>query len=193
MTESKASARVSSEMPGERRTLRSSKESSSSTNGEKAHPDSQSTSSNKDKLVPARTTSSKGKTFPPKKGSTNTTAKEGAGEKQQTNGTDPVENGVNGTEDVEMGVDGADPEKHAKGKDGDEGMTVVVPPPKSAKLSGEPIKDSEGDVAMETAKAEGSESEPKEVDPLAKAILGQCGLIEAKELFPGCYTWFKPY
>ena len=93
------------------------------------------------------------------------------------NSTDPLENGVNGTEDVEMDQDSSKSNgrtKPGKDKDGDEEMTVVVPPSKGSKLSGEPAKDEEGDVAMNGA----SESEVKEpvepvVDPKVKAITGK--------------------
>lgn len=158
------------EMPGEtRRTLRSTKESSSSANGEKARPDSQSTSSSKDKPVPTRAIS-KGKSFPPKKGSPYPSGKEGPGDKQ-TNGSEPTENGVNGVEDVEMADDQITP---GQGKEGEDEMTVVVPPPKSSTLSGAPTKDDEGDVAMEdTETAENDATVPEKVDPVAKAISGQ--------------------
>lgn len=101
-------------MPGERRTLRSNKENSS------------------------RTTSSKGKAASPKKGSANGSAKEGNQDRPSTNGTDSIENGINGTEDVEMDDDGSEQVKIGTTKDGDEVMTVVVPPPKSSKLNGGP-------------------------------------------------------
>ena len=101
-------------MPGERRTLRSNKEN------------------------PSRTTpSSKGKTATNKKGGVNGSAKEEPGDKPQANGTEPVENGVNGMEDdVEMGDDGSEQVRIGDTRDGDEEMTVVVPPPKSSKLNG---------------------------------------------------------
>ena len=99
-------------MPGERRTLRSNKEN------------------------PSRTTSSKGKTASNKKGGVNGSPKEEAGDKRQANGTEPVENGVNGADDVEMGDDGSEQVRIGNTKDGDEEMTVVVPPPKSSKLNG---------------------------------------------------------
>lgn len=159
-------------MPGEtRRTLRSTKESSSSANGEKARPDSQSTSSSKDKPVPTRATS-KSKSFPSKKGSSYSSSKEGPGDKQ-TNGSEPTENGVNGIEDVEM-VDEQIPP--GSGKEGEDEMTVVVPPAKSSSLSGAPTKDSEGNVAMEDTEAvESDEPASEKVDPAAKATSGQFG------------------
>ncbi len=159
-------------MPGERRNLRSSKETSSQTNGEKARSDSQSSSS-KDKPVPTRATSSKGKAIPPKKAMTNS-AKDGSEDKPQTNGNGPIENGVNGTEDVEMADDSAVAVKGGTGKDGEDEMVLVVPPPKSSKLSGEPGKDGEGDVAMEnTEHAETGQPESEKIDPKIKAVSGQ--------------------
>ena len=162
-------------MPGERRNLRSNKEpTSSSTNGEKARPDSQNSTSNKDKPVPARTTSSKGKAIPTKKSETNTVPKDMNGEKSKTNGVDPTENGVNGTEDIEMADETTDEHKAGHSKDGDDEMTVVVPPPKSSKLAGEPSKDSEGDVVMENAqKTDTGSSATEEIDPKVKAISGK--------------------
>lgn len=162
-------------MPGERRSLRSNKsESSSSTNGEKARSNSQSSSSNKDKPAPTRTSSAKGKTLPAKKGSATSVAKDMSGDKPHTNGADPVENGVNGTDDVEMGdaSNSVDKPKAAKDKDGDEEMTVVVPPPKGSKLPGKTGKDNESDVAMEGIEKAEVEKPEEEIDPAAKAVLG---------------------
>ena len=99
-------------MPGERRILRSNKEN------------------------PPRTTSSKGKTAPNKKGGVNGSANEEVNDKPQPNGAEPVKNGVNGTDDVEMGDDESEQVRIGNTKDGDEEMTVVVPPPKSSKLNG---------------------------------------------------------
>ncbi|KAI4129787.1 MAG: hypothetical protein LQ347_003637 [Umbilicaria vellea] len=157
--------------PGERRNLRSNKESSSSTNGETARSDSQSSSS-KDKPVPTRSTSSKGKALPSKKGSTGAASKNMSGDKPQTNGSEPTENGVNGAEDIEMADDAATRAKTGGGKEGDDEMTVVVPPPKSSKLSGNPGQDMEGDITMESTEkpeAHKPESEPQKVDPQVKA------------------------
>lgn len=141
-------------MPGERRTLRSSKDTSSSTNGEKARSNSQS-SNTKDKPVPTRTTSSKGKT------------PAGKADKPHANGG-PVENGVNGTEDIDMVDDG--PEKV---HNGEEEMTVVVPPSKSSKLAGEPGKDAEGDVPMDGAEKSAVAPTEEPIDPKVKAVTGQ--------------------
>lgn len=164
-------------MPAERRTLRSNKsDTSSSANGEKARSNSQSSASNKDKPAPTRSTSSKSKTLPGKKGST-TTGQDMNGDKPHINGSDPVENGVNGTEDVEMDEERTDStvqSKRSRDKEGDEEMTVVVPPAKGQKLSGEPDPAKEADVVMD---GDGSTTpkEPMEevVDPKVKAITGK--------------------
>ncbi len=142
-------------MPGERRNLRSNKDTSSETNGEKAQSNSQ-TSNSKDKPVPSRSTSSKGKTAPAKK------------DRAQPNGA-PVEHGMNGTEDVDMVDEGSEKVK-VNGVDGEEEMTVVVPPPNSSKLAGEPNKDAEGDVAMDDTKEDEKEVP---IDPKVKAVAGE--------------------
>lgn len=91
-----------------------------------------------------------------------------------TNGNDPVENGINGTKDIEMKDDAPAPLKGGKGKkakDGDEEMTVVVPPSKGSKLSAPLKKDNEGDVAMGEEETNGEDGAVK-VDPVAKAVSG---------------------
>ena len=151
-------------MPGDRRNLRSSKDSTSS---EKSRGES-SKSSSKDKPVPSRTTSSKAKQTTSKRGS-----KDLSNDKPKANGTTPQENGVKASEDIEMGGDGSDKKRSLK--DGDDEMTVVVPPPKSAKTSTEPEKDQEGDISM--ADNDGNQStKPGEpaFDPKVKTIAGMC-------------------
>jgi 26S proteasome regulatory subunit N3 len=99
------------------------------------------------------------------------------GDEPHTNGSDPVENGVNGVEDVEMKEDTAggptSPVQTSKDHKGDE-MTVVVPPSKGSRLSGQDDqKDPEGDVPMEgTEETESKEAEP-EIDPREKAVQGE--------------------
>lgn len=176
-------------MPGERRTLRSNKsDSSPSANGEKPRSNSQSSSSNKDKPAPTRSTSSKGKTAPGKNGSTSL-AQDMNGDKPRLNGTDPVENGVNGAEDVEMDEEDADstaPSKRSRDKEGDEEMTVVVPPAKGQKLSGNPDPDKQGDVTMEGVESTDSKQTTEEtVDPRTKAITGE--LSASRYTLPGLY------
>ena len=101
-----------------------------------------------------------------------TSGKETAGDKPQTNGTEPIENGINGTDDIDMVDDG--PEKVKIGNEAEDEMTVVVPPPKSSKLSGEPGKDDEGDIAMDNIEgAETTGPEANQVDPKVKAVTGQ--------------------
>ncbi|KAL4866653.1 hypothetical protein BDV12DRAFT_187296 [Aspergillus spectabilis] len=161
-------------MPAERRSLRSNNKSdtSSSANGEKTRSGSQSSSSNKDKPAPSRAAANKAKSA--KAASSNTASDSGMGEQRDqphTNGADPTKNGVNGTEDVEMGEDTAggptSSSNTSKDRKGDQKMTVVVPPTKGSRVSGDKSKDQEGDVAMEGAEGEEPESE---IDPKAKAI-----------------------
>jgi 26S proteasome regulatory subunit N3 len=94
-----------------------------------------------------------------------------------TNGNDPVENGINGTEDVEMKDDATNPLKGGKGKkakEGEEEMTVVVPPSKGSKLSGPPPKDKEGDVAMDGFEdTDGEDASAPKVDPTAQTLSGE--------------------
>lgn len=90
-----------------------------------------------------------------------------------TNGTDPVENGVNGTKDIEMKDDAPSSLKGGKGKkakEGEEEMTVVVPPSKGQKLAGLSRKDAEGDVAMDGEEAAVEDDAAVKVDPVAKTV-----------------------
>ncbi|KAL8821702.1 MAG: hypothetical protein Q9223_000276 [Gallowayella weberi] len=164
-------------MPGERRNLRSNKDSSSSTNGEKGPSNSQSSSA-KDKPVPTRSTSSKSKAAAHKKGTSS--GKESNGSKSHPNGTEPIENGVNGAEDVDMIDEGHQPAK--PNGELDEEITVVVPPPKNSKLSGDQDRDLQGDIAMEnTDQTEPVAEGAGKVDPKVKAlsdIKANYGLLE---------------
>ena len=154
-------------MPGEGRSLRSGKDTSSSTNGGKARSNSQSSSS-KDKPVPTRTAASKGKAAAPtRKGS----KKEPSTDKAQLNGA-PIENGVNGSEDVDMVDESPEKAKPGAHKEGEDEMTVVLPPPKGSKLSGDPSKDAEGDIAMGNASKPDGEEANEQIDPKVKAIQG---------------------
>ena len=155
-------------MPGERRNLRSNKESSSSTNGEKARSNSTSSGSSKDKPVPTRATSSKSKALPSKK----PLAKDNAGDRAQTNGDEALENGVHGVEDVDMVDNGPDSVKVGN-KDAEDEMTVVVPPPKNPKQSDEPAKDEEGDVPMDTAEKSEPANLEAQTDPKVKSLAGK--------------------
>jgi 26S proteasome regulatory subunit N3 len=95
-----------------------------------------------------------------------------SGDKQQTNGQDQQNDSVNGAEDVEMNDGSSKPSKGTKsGKDGDEEMTVVVPP--SKKTAPAPGKDPKSKDAANGASEEADEAakEP-EIDPREKAING---------------------
>ena len=156
-------------MPGERRNLRSNKETSSSANGEKARSNSQSSSA-KDKPVPTRSTSSKSKTATSTGKKATNSGKDGNSSKPRLNGTEPIENGVNGTDDIDMVDEGHEIVK-ANGE-ADEEMTVVVPP-RNSKLLGEQDKESHDDTAMDhTDQVEGGEEDFLKVDPKIKAVSG---------------------
>lgn len=91
----------------------------------------------------------------------------------QTNGADSTKNGMNGSEDVEMEEDTAGGPTSSfnanKDRKGDQKMTVVVPPTKGSRVSGDKGQDQEGDMAMEGTEGE----EPvSEIDPRTKAIQG---------------------
>lgn len=116
-----------------------------------------------------------------------------SGDKPQTNGSEPTGNGVNGSEDVEMADDAATRAKTGGVKEGDDEMTVVVPPPKSSKLLGNPGQDLEGDVTMESTEnpeADKLESEPQKVDPQIKAASGLYSIL-VQEL--DCSLFYKSY
>ncbi|GAQ04822.1 probable 26S proteasome regulatory subunit rpn3 [Aspergillus lentulus] len=157
-------------MPAERRSLRSNNKSdtSSSANGEKARSDSQSSSSNKDKAAPNRAAANKAKS-PTPAASSNNVSNSGMGEQRDQ----PHTNGVNGSEDIEMGEDTAGGPTSSfntrKDRKGDEKMTVVVPPSKGSRLSGEKGQNQEDDVVMEAAETDSQKPE-SEVDPRVKAI-----------------------
>ncbi|KAJ5538004.1 26S proteasome regulatory subunit rpn3 [Penicillium frequentans] len=162
-------------MPAERRSLRSNNKSdaSSSANGEKAHSNSQSSSA-KDKAAPTtRAAANKAKAAPAKKGAAKG-ANNGMEENDQShaNGSKSTENGVNGSEDVEMGEDTAGAPKSSfntrKDRNGDEKMTVVVPPTKGSRSSNKAGQDE--DVTMEGSEDDDAEKTEPEVDPTTKAI-----------------------
>lgn len=97
----------------------------------------------------------------------------------------PHTNGVNGSEDIEMGEDTAGGPTSSfntrKDRKGDEKMTVVVPPSKGSRLSGEKGQNQEDDVVMEAAETDSQKPE-SEVDPRVKAIQGSF-------LFPLLSQW----
>ncbi|KAF3482370.1 26S proteasome non-ATPase regulatory subunit 3 [Arthroderma uncinatum] len=154
-------------MPAEKRTLRSNR-SDASANGDKPRSNSQSSSSNKDKPAPTRSAASRGKAAPARKPASGSKK-----DSSQSKGSDLVENGVNGAEDVQMS------EEHVNGSvspkqldrddnDGDEEMTVVVPPSKASRLSGEPDK-IRSETKMDTDQDEEAQKAEEVVDPVEKA------------------------
>lgn len=92
------------------------------------------------------------------------------GKTPQSNGKKPVENGVRKNKDVETKDAKSKSKKGAK--DGDEEMTVVVPPPKGPKQSsGSQSQDADGDVPMDEDKAEDGAAK---VDPVVQTVAGMC-------------------
>jgi hypothetical protein len=100
----------------------------------------------------------------------------GEDDQSHGNGSKSAENGVNGSEDVEMGEDtaGAPTSSFNSGKDrnGDEKMTVVVPPAKGSRSSGKLGQDKEEDVTMKGVEDDDAVKAEPEVDPTTKAIQG---------------------
>ncbi|KAJ6032288.1 26S proteasome regulatory subunit rpn3 [Penicillium herquei] len=164
-------------MPAERRSLRSNNKSdaSSSANGEKARSESQNSSAKEKPAPTTRTAANKAKPVPTKKGTTTKATNNDMEENDQshTNGSKTSENGVNGSEDVEMGEDTAGAPTSSfntrKDRNGDEKMTVVVPPTKDSRSS---IKgqDKNEDIMMEGAEDSDIEKSEPEVNPTTKAI-----------------------
>ncbi|KAL5046411.1 hypothetical protein BDW71DRAFT_197597 [Aspergillus fruticulosus] len=161
-------------MPAERRSLRSNNKSDTSfpANGEKTRSGSQSSSSNKDNKPTTRAAANKVK--PTKAASTNTASDSGMEEQRDqphTNGADSTKNGVNGSEDIEMGEDTAGGPTSSlnasKDRKGDQKMTVVVPPTKGPRVTGDKGQEQEGDEPMEGAEDERPVSE---IDPKVKVI-----------------------
>lgn len=93
------------------------------------------------------------------------------GKTPRSNGKQPNENSsAKGNKEVDNKTKG----KKTADKDGDEEMTVVVPPSKNAKQSGAPPPaDADGDVSMGGDEYKAAESEIK-VDPVTQAITGKC-------------------
>lgn len=92
------------------------------------------------------------------------------GKTPHNSGNEPVENDVRKSQDVKG--------KGKKGsKDGDDEMTVVIPPSKNAnKNQGKPPADGDGDVAMgDEQTVEGGEVK---LDPVVQAVTGEFPLPE---------------
>lgn len=158
----------------ERRALRSNKadNTASSTNGDTVKSNSQNSTSNKDKPQPARSTSSRLKSFSNKK-SLNSTSENTNGDQPHINGSSPVENGIDSVDESELDNQpstSAVPKQLGKDKDGDEEMTVVVPPSKASKVSGGSGSDEDIDTAMGGTEASESKVPDDAVDPETKAV-----------------------
>ena len=84
-----------------------------------------------------------------------------------------IKNGVDGvgeSETDEQHANSAGGKKSSKDKDGDEEMTVVLPPSKASKNSGIPGKEHEGEIAMNGTDESESKTADDAVDPQATAI-----------------------
>lgn len=88
------------------------------------------------------------------------------GKTPQRNGNKPVENGLRNNKDVEGGKS----KSKKAATDGDEEMTVVVPPSKASKQSSAPPADADGDVSM--GDEDKGEDTAAKVDPAVQAIAG---------------------
>ncbi|KAK0384592.1 hypothetical protein NLU13_8678 [Sarocladium strictum] len=85
------------------------------------------------------------------------------GKTPRNNGKEPLENGVKDSKDSKKS------KSKKAAKDGDEEMTVVVPPSKATKQnSAQPPADGDGDVAM--GDEEKNEDGSEEVDPVAQTV-----------------------
>ena len=147
-------------MPTERRSTRSGK-SDNNPPSDSGKGRTNSASSGSKKAAPARPASSRSKSNSKSEGVSQ--SKKMSGDKSQPNGTDPKQKG----DDIEMNDDVSKAQSSSKGKDkdGDEEMTVVVPPSKKTpsipNKDGEAGKDTDGKAPVEP-----------EVDPKEKAING---------------------
>lgn len=88
------------------------------------------------------------------------------GKTPQKNGKS-AENGLRGNQDVDMKDSSAKAKGKKGAKDGDEEMTVVVPPSKASKQSA----DADGDVSM-GGEDQAEDGEAK-VDPVVQAVAGR--------------------
>ncbi len=102
------------------------------------------------------------------------------------NGNEPVENGgIRNTQDVDMKDDKSSLKGKGKKslKDGDDEMTVVVPPSKAPKHSSTPApNDADGDVEMDDL-AKVDDADVK-VDPAVQTALGRHSLSSSPLIRP---------
>jgi hypothetical protein len=90
------------------------------------------------------------------------------GKTPHSNGNEPVENGIRSNQDVDMKEKG---KAKKTAKEGDEEMTVVVPPTRPIKSSAPPL-DSDDDVAMDLDGDKAGVAEVK-VDPVLQTTTGK--------------------
>ncbi|KIV82434.1 hypothetical protein PV11_04549 [Exophiala sideris] len=96
-----------------------------------------------------------------------------SGDKPHTNGTDPSKKGADGSQDVEMKEQSQNSKKASKpnkDKDGDDEMTVVVPPPKGSSAPTAPDKATEADLTNGAVDGEEAKEAETPVDPQEEAI-----------------------
>ena len=161
-------------MPTERRNLRSNKFNESSP----SEPDKQKSkpsaaNSKKDTSSSTRSTSSRSRSISKKDPAS--FSGDMSGDKPRLNG-DPAENGINGSEDVEMGEESQNTKKGSKttkDKDGDDEMTVVVPPSKGSSSPSAPENPTEADRSNGAVDGEIKNESDAQVDPQEKAISGK--------------------
>ncbi|EXJ94632.1 26S proteasome regulatory subunit N3 [Capronia coronata CBS 617.96] len=97
-----------------------------------------------------------------------------SGDKPHLNGSDPAEKGIDGSEDVEMKEGSQNPKKALKlnkDKDGDDEMTVVVPPAKGSNSPSAPEKPTEADLKNGAVNGDAANESEAQVDPQEKVIL----------------------
>jgi 26S proteasome regulatory subunit N3 len=127
-----------------------------------------------------------------------------SGDKSSLNGTDPAENGVNGSEDTEMREESQNSKKTSKSnkdKDGDDEMTVVVPPAKGSSTPSAPDKATEADLTNGAVDGDTVKEGETLVDPQEKAISGKMlkktsitasMLTSRQKSKPTCPCWSVP-
>jgi len=99
-----------------------------------------------------------------------------SGDKPHTNGSDPSKKGTDGSQDVDMKEQSQNSKKTSKpnkDKDGDDEMTVVVPPSKGSSAPTAPDKATEADLTNGAVDGEEAKETEPPVDPQEKAISGK--------------------
>ncbi|KIX00965.1 uncharacterized protein Z518_10031 [Rhinocladiella mackenziei CBS 650.93] len=159
-------------MPTERRNLRSNKSNRTSPpEVEKAKNKPSTSNTKKDTTSSTQSTSSRSRSTSKK--DPTSLAGDMSGDKPHLNGTDPAENGINGSEDAEMQEESQHSKKSSKpgkDKDGDDEMTVVVPPSKGSTPPSVPEKATKADLTNGAVDEDAADPSEAQVDPQDKAI-----------------------